>query len=249
MLLAFRFRLQLCILFVCLGNCLHADLSTVEAVLDAYVTEQGGRNRINEMSSIRASGHYEAEVGEVDLVLVRKKPNMMRTMYGFKGSVEITAFDGKEMWKTVTQGGVEVSNVLVEGAARLDFVEDATFYDVLLRERDKTIRYSLLGIEYLDRSPCYVVKTEKLDAENSSARRLSYIDTRTFRLLKVERWKEGGEKITSLFSEYERNKGYWIAKMIEISSNRGSAITVRLNSTEINVGVFNSYFARPQVEN
>lgn len=219
-------------------------LQSVEAVLEAVWDANGGLENVQSVRSIRAVGSIEGEDDNVDLILVRKRPNLKRVIRRFKGRIVEMGYNGEICWKTLEVSGKTRVRVEPSDEEISSFVRDSSIDDVIFRPESETLEHTLLEPAYVDRVPCYVILSQSQDGA-----RLSFIDSRTFRLLRIalpeDRDADGNPTQHMDLFEYERLEGMWIARSMNRVVEGVTQTTLRFESVQMNIGIFDSYFDPP----
>ncbi|MFP4540716.1 MAG: hypothetical protein ACLFR7_03710 [Opitutales bacterium] len=220
-----------------------APLQTVDAILAAIWQANGGRERIDAVQSVYATGTLQRGEERLDLVILRKRPDLKRITVAMPGGAFHQGFDGQRSWQMQVRPDGEREVRPLEGPAKREFEADRHFLDVLLMVPEDGLEHRLEGVEYVGRAPAYVIET--LLPEK---RRLAYVDSRTLRILRFEEWpREGeGEVVTIEVSDYSRVDGVWFARRVERFRPGEETVVVQFDTIELNTGLFDTVFAYPE---
>ncbi|MDX2109379.1 MAG: hypothetical protein SFY80_03970 [Verrucomicrobiota bacterium] len=227
-------------------------LKTAEALVDAYIEANGGKDHIKTISSVRMIGKVtednEQSKGAItyDVVLIKKRPSLRRMILRWQGRAIHIGYNGETAWRRIV-GENAAETTIITGKDAEQFAADSQFDGPLVHWQERSIKLELLGLDMIGRSECYVLRTTETNGTVTD----TYIDTRTFTELKVvnERSVDGKvEKIETLMSGYRKYDSIWLAMRIQRSVNGKISSDMVVESVDINFGVFNDYFDPPKTD-
>jgi len=245
----FKFRLHglMCLLLVgtfCTSHAQEQLLTDVDAVLAEILAANGGDEVIDSARSLRIHGSINSDDNSYDFMLLKKRPNRMKIAMMYKGRSIETGFDGNILWRRTTIGDRELVEKIGEGPGALEGM-DVDFDGPLIGENSANTEITLEGTERIGRVEYYVLKVEIPDVRTS----YHYIDSRSFREYKTVYVAEGedGELLesNSVYSDYLRVGGIWLAQTIERTTSSGVTEVIRIKDAEVNPGIFNRFFEMP----
>lgn len=221
---------------------------TLEEVLASVAEANGGLETIENVTNARFIGTIEGASGAYDFLLLKRRPNLMRSRLKQDDKVVETGFDGSIVWRRYEQGDYDKVEQVTDPDVIRNVQVEADFDGPLIGDLDEGISRSLKGVERIDRIDYFVVEVL---SDISSV--LHYVDSRTFRELKLVKTvkREDGEPIVSVstFHEVEKHGGIWVSRRVEKESPDGLRETIRINTVEINPGILDFSFKIPKERN
>ncbi len=217
---------------------------TLEEVLAAVAEANGGMESIQEITNARFQGSVEGNVNNYEFVILKRRPNLMRTRMVMEDKALETGFDGEVVWRKFEQG--EYSKV--EQVTDPDFIEslriEADFDGPLIGPVSNSMSRRLRGVERIDRVDYFIVEVSR-----PSEVSLHFIDSRTFREMKVVKTIEIGSAeplvINTRFHDLENHNGIWVAKRIEKEFSNGTKELILIDVVEMNLGILDFAFRMP----
>jgi len=244
-----NFRLWGLCFVVCLQSLVADD--AFPSILDlqrSYVEANGGHSNLQALSSLIASGKIIDEKGNrYDFKLFRKRPDKMRMQVDFPSRSLTTVYDGSQVFQEIsTQGAPDVIEELVGEAAastKADGSMDGPFYQ--LRSRPEWLE--VVAEVDIEGMPAYEIVIS--DRADSPYQRV-WIGKEHQQEVKLSRLIESddrGEVLEEIyFSDFEKVRGVWMAKHIRYMRDGKLTQTVQIEEVRANVGIFNSFFAKPR---
>lgn len=220
---------------------------TLDEVLAKVAEANGGVEAIERVTNARIIGNVEGDAS-YDFLLLKRRPNKMRSrMMMYKKVVE-TGFDGSIVWRRYEQGDYDKVELVDDPEFTRNIELEADFDGPLIGEIAQGLTLELKGVERLDRIDYFVVEVK---SEESSA--LHYVDTRTFRELKLVKtvFREGMDPlvITSNFHDIEKHSGIWVSHRVEKEMSNGNKETIHITTVEMNPGILDFSFKMPKERN
>lgn len=219
---------------------------TAQALLEKHVQAIGPVERVQSRRvRMRVIGMAPFEL---PVVVEASRPNLIRKEVSIQGSVQVTAFDGKQAWKTdpFVPGGAAPSALPAEEAKAL--VEEADFDGVLVNTAAKGTKAAYAGPATVNGKPAHALK---LTLANGSAVTV-WLDAAT--ALEVKRTQLGpvmGQmKPLDIFtSDYREIDGYKMPHKMEIGlAGAKEKMSILIDSVELNVKLDGARFAKPAVK-
>lgn len=221
---------------------------TLDEVLAKIAEANGGVESIERVTNARFIGSVEGGEIAYDFLLLKRRPNKMRSRMMMDNKVIETGFDGSTAWRRFEQGDYDKVDQLEDPELIRNIELEADFDGPLIGETAEGLTLELKGVERLDRVDYFVVEVK---SQNSSA--LHYVDSRTFRELKLVKTmsREGGDPlvITSYFHEIEKHNGIWVSHRVEKESSDGNKETIHITTVEMNPGILDFSFKMPKERN
>lgn len=220
---------------------------TLDEVLAKVAEANGGVEAIERVTNARFIGNVEGDAS-YDFLLLKRRPNKMRSRMMMNRKVVETGFDGSIVWRRYEQGDYDKVELVDDPEFTRNIELEADFDGPLIGETAKGLTLELKGVERLDRIDYFVVEVK---SEKSSA--LHYVDTRTFRELKLVKtvFREGMDPIitTSNFHDIEKHSGIWVSHRVEKEMSNGNKETIHITTVEMNPGILDFSFEMPKERN
>ena len=249
-----KLPLRTCVLFLavgCLapGNVAHAQatLTDIEAVKAGYVKANGGTESLEAVQSLRVFGTMEEikKESRFEIALVKKRPHFKRIIWRQATKDLTMAYNGRQSWRMVEVLGRPVAFSYLEGDEAAEFESDGAF-DSPLVAPDPEVEVRLAAPERIGRVEYYVGEGRRGGREDWTQIRL---DPKTFweHLSRTYTTAEGESVVIEAhFFDYEKVGGLWVAQRVERFRNGEPVSILRLEGSEINPGVFDSFFDPPE---
>lgn len=214
----------------------------------SYIAENGGLANIQELSSLVASGDIlDAEGNAHPFKLYRKRPDLMRIQIDLPQGAQMTIFDGRQAFRVVSRMGVPDKTIDLDTQEHLELKATSTMDGPFFALRSRPEQLEVVAEVEVDGQPAYEI------AIGEGARSIYdriWISQEHFQEVKILRplqSNEGGAEFEEIyFSDFEKIRGMWVAKLIRYERNGKHVQTVRIDRVRANVGVFDSFFARPK---
>lgn len=245
---AFRLLVFLCL--VVIGAAVSAadesggELPTGGELLRRFFEGNGGRPAFDAVKTLRIAGRIEGEGGaSAELILTRKQPNLLRYRVTYANGLRITTgYDGRVAWqRTEAPGGnAEIEVLEGPGAARVAY--SAPFWGQMVALRDDPAR--IRPIEWTTPGdgdePALNVAIDSPGGPVSTFTLSNALD----KVMRI-RVPDGDLMLDSRYSDFELHGGVWIARRVEEFKDGERTSVVTVSKIESNVGIFDSFFAKP----
>lgn len=230
---------------------MHAkDLSewTLEEVLHSIAEANGGLESIEKITNARFFGEIVTEEGAKEFLLLKRRPNMVRSRLSDANGAMETGFDGETGWQRFERSGFD-KVVQIDDPKRIRaLLLDSDFDGALIGDPQEGVSRRLFGIERIDRVDYFII-----EVVSPSGTTLHYIDSRTFRELKTVKTtqSEDGEdsRIVSFYHDNRKHSGIWVSHRVERQLADGSAETILIHDVEMNPGILSRAFRMPEEYN
>jgi hypothetical protein len=222
-----------------------ARAETVDEIIARHLEARGGRQKLQELTSIRMTGAIAFGSGQpAPFVLQMRRPNKMRTEFVAQGMTAIQAFDGERAWAVLPMSGKTEPEYLPPEASR-EAAEQADIEGPLVDAAAKGHKIALLGHEKVEGRD-----TVKLEVTlKSGAVRYSYLDAQTFLEVKGEgRRRAGGDEVMleTYYRDFRDVNGLKLPFLIEAGpAKRPEKQKIVLDKIETNVLLRGSDFELP----
>jgi outer membrane lipoprotein-sorting protein len=224
---------------------------TVDQLIEKNIKARGGEARLRQLNSMRLSGKVTAQGMELPMVILAKRPNMMRQEVQVQDKKVVTAFDGATAWMVNPLMGTETPQEIQGPQAEMTR-EQADFDPVLLDYKAKGHTIELVkgdgpgGTEKLadGRSVHHLKVTRKggrvqhyyLDAESGmELKTATEIETPDGRTATIE----------SEMSDYREAGGLMVPHTLRNLMNGTPMATMTIDQVEFNAEIDDGLFKKP----
>ena len=219
------------------------DAFTLESVLQRFTKAYGGFRDADALSSLSVEGTILQNGQTFDFLMRKKRPHSMRYRLSKESNSIITGYDGSQGWIR-TKNNQEVSIDLLDQDARRKIRYQSRFDSPLfyhLQKREYQIE--LIERTSLDERSVLVLEVIEYDSEASRY----YLDLETAHIVRVDHLGADGElSIQTLYRDYREVEGFPFAFEIETRVNGETKSLAKVNSIDVNPGIFSVYFAKPK---
>lgn len=221
---------------------------TFEEVLHSIAEANGGLEAIENVTNARFFGEIVTEDGAKDFLLLKRRPNMVRSRLSDANGAMETGFDGEVGWQRFERSGFD-KVVRVDDPKRVrNLSVDSDFDGALIGDPQEGVTRRLAGIERIDRVDYFII-----EVVSPSGTTRHYIDSRTFRELKTVKTtqSEDGEesRIVSFYHDNRKHSGIWVSHRVERELPDGSSETILIHDVEMNPGILSRAFRMPEEYN
>jgi hypothetical protein len=161
--------------FVILGGAASASAQTVDEVVAKHIQARGGYDKIKAIQTIKMTRTVATPFTNVQLIVYKKRPNLLRFEQTPKGQTTSTArgINAETAWDTAAGGKIvpRPEKVAIEGRET-----DADFDGLLVDWKEKGHTVTLEGTEAYAGSQAYKLK---VTTKGGSVRHV-FIDTKSF---------------------------------------------------------------------
>ncbi len=228
------------------GRSLPSGPELIRRNLDA----NGGLSNLDALQSVLARGVVSRPDGsEQTFRVYRKRPNRMKYI-GEMDEITVTmVYDGKEAWRKIVGPGGRAEVTEVTGADLEELSRSSIFEDPVLRHRLEPEKVKPVAFEWVGEEPS--IRVELVDVGEGDYGTV-WISTEHFQPIKMERRitrdDETGESVVSesvFLSDYRKVNGVYVAMQIDEWRGGEMVKEMRIESIKPNVGIFDSFFAKP----
>lgn len=219
------------------------DAFTLESILQRFTKAYGGFRDVDALSSLSVEGTILQNGQTFDFLMRKKRPHSMRYRLSYESNSIITGYDGSQGWIR-TKNNQEVSIDLLDDEARRKIRHQSRFDSPLfyhLQKRESQIE--LIERIILDERSVLVLEVIEYDSEASRY----YLDFETAHIVRVDYLDADGEvSIQTLYRDYRVVEGFPFAFEIETRVKGETKSLAKVNSIDVNLGIFSVYFAKPK---
>ncbi|MGF1485422.1 MAG: hypothetical protein ACFBZ8_13780 [Opitutales bacterium] len=235
-----------------------ARLTTARAVLDRFSEAYGSREGWEKISSLRQLGKLYQEGNEFEIVLARKRPNLLRFSL-VRDEVKLEfGYDGSQAWLIRHQDGHPVFGSILDDVQAVRIAREANFDWPYFQMMDPTARVGLEGVTQVNERDHYQMNVLTDDAKELDV----FVDADTFLVSQVKIVEEGptdaADDDLEIIDSYtgtvrvlvrlslEADADIPFPKRLETSLDGTTDNWVEWDSVDVNIGLFNSYFRLPR---
>ncbi len=219
---------------------------TLDDIVAMNLKSKGGIEKIRATETVRMTGSITArdptgQEMKANMVILAKRPNLMRRETTGNGQPTVMAFDGKTFW--MARGSMPAQQLPGPQAAYA--MQDAEFDSVFVDYKEKGYKVSLAGKEAIDGKPVYHLKVSKkngpvqdfyLDGQTGLERKIS---------VRVEVPDQQPITFVTEMSDYRDVDGRQIPFKTQQTQNNVTVSSVTLEKVEFNVPADDSLFRMP----
>lgn len=228
-----------------------AQAQTADEIIDKYLTNIGGKDKIKAVTSIKMTGKVKVQGMDLPMTQLAKAPNKTKISVSVQGmTIVFQAFDGTTAWASnqmtmkPEKSEAEDSEIMKQEAEILD-----PFIDYAARG----FKVALEGKETVEGTECFKVKLTKKpikidgkDEENSS---YYFFDTQNYVPIVVRSFaKKGpmkGKASDMVMSDYQEVNGLYFPFSMTQKADGQTFMTIVVEKAETNVEIADSEFAMP----
>ena len=198
---------------ISLSDAKSLDEWTLEEVLAKVAEANGGQETIESVTNARFIGSVEQPNDSYDFLILKRRPNLMRTRMKQDDAVLETGFDGAVAWRKFEKAGYDKVEEVSDPDSLKKIKIESDFDGPLIGDLDKGLSIGLKGVERIDRIDYFVIEVSDEDSKS-----LHYIDSRTFREHKHIKttYIDGADPVVTnmTFHELERHGGIWVSRRV-----------------------------------
>jgi len=219
---------------------------TLDDIVAMNLKSKGGLEKIRATQTVRMTGLVAARdpMGQemkANMVILAKRPNLMRRETTVNGQSTVMAFDGKTFW--MARGNTPPQQLPGPQAAYA--MQDAEFDSVFVDYKEKGYKIALAGKETLGGKPVYHLKVTKKNGPTQDF----YLDAQTGleKKISVSVAAPDREPITFVteMSDYREVDGRQIPFKTQQTQNNIAVSMVTLEKVEFNIPADESLFRMP----
>jgi hypothetical protein len=232
------------ILFAAVLSCTaHAATPTVAELLASHAKAIGALDKV-QSRRVRLRVIDMAPF-EIPVTIEAKRPNLIRKEVALQGSVQVSAYDGADAWKTdpFIPGGMTPAAMPADEARAL--VEEADFDGALVNPAAKGNRIAYVGAAEAAGKPAHALRVTLANGNEA----VVYLDAATFlELRRVQTRPIMGKpmELEIVSSDYRLVEGVRMPHRIEIGApGAKQRMAIVIDAVELNVAVDVQKFRRP----
>jgi len=227
------------------GVAISASAQTVDQVVNNYLKNVGGIDKIKSVNTLRRTGKFIGGGGfEATVLQENKRSNAVREEFVLLGMTAINAYDGKSGWKIIPWNGKKDAESLGEEEMK-SILEDSDFDGPLVDYQAKGYKIESAGTDKFEGTDTINLKITKPNGDVY----IYYLDAEFYIPIKIDtrRMVRGAEReYETVLGDYKQVAGWYLPFSIEISvkGNQNRQKTI-YDSIEANVEIADKRFSMP----
>jgi hypothetical protein len=225
---------------------------TLDSLIARHVEARGGRERLESIRTLWASGRALAGPGREALVTREvRTPGRIRTEFTFQGVTAVYACDGSSCWYVAPLSGVFGAETMTEADTSLA-IEQADLVGPLVDWEAKGHSVELLGKETIDGREAYKLKVTL----HGGGVRTDYLDAETALIVRRESTRTIGEQtidVETTYSDFRPVGGVMFPHSIrsgakgrpDFPEGRPDHLEIIVEEAELNVPLDDARFEMP----
>ncbi len=206
----------------------------------------GGLRNWSRVESLRCCGTIEREGQTVNIVIVKKRPNLIRATVTLPlpGNDEemlqvIRAHDGRHAWTaTRLAGGEELSRGELDEEAAQSLLADAGVLPKLIGMWRSGAELELLEPTEIEGQAAFTIRAHPKGSEDIYT---FYLSAEDYRTLQYEDESSTGSTMTRL-ENYQSQNGVWLPTLSVIEDEKTGQSIMSTKSIKVGVGIYPEYF-------
>ena len=222
---------------------------SVEHIIQQNITARGGLGRIENVHSIRMSGHANMNGVDAPFVIMMERPRKLRIELRLPRATIVQAYNGQIGWARIPKGnGSEIRQMTPTEAQSLK--DQADFDGPLVRYKQKHNTVSLQGNTRVDSVAAYKLLVVNPEGEKTTM----LVDTRTYHIIREVTHKKvsGANPVSSYMSKIETNytdfknvQGLVLPYTIETVVDGNKISKLKIDTISLNTVFPDSLFDEP----
>ena len=222
-----------------------AAAQTVDQIVNNYLKNVGGIDKIKSVKTLRRTGKFVGGGGfEATVLQENKRSDAVREEFSLLGMTAISAYDGKAGWKIVPWNGKKDAESMGEEEMK-SIVEDADFDGPLVDYQAKGYKIEFVGTDKFEGTDTIKLKITKPNGDVY----IYYLDSEFYIPIKIDtkRMVRGAEReYEAVLGDYKQVAGWFLPFSVEtnVKGSQERQKTV-YDSIEANVELSAKRFAMP----
>jgi hypothetical protein len=235
--------IRIVVLLVGVGG--SASAQTVDQIVNNYLKNIGGIEKVKLVKSLRRTGKFVGGGGfEATVLQENKRSNAVREEFSLLGMTAINAYDGKSGWKIEPWNGKKDAEALGEEEMK-SIVEDSDFDGPLVDYQSKGYKVEFAGTDKFEGTDTFKLKITKPNGDIY----IYYLDSEFYIPIKIDtrRMVRGAEReYETVLGDYKQVAGWYLPFSIEtnVKGSQGKQKTI-YDSIEANVEIADKRFSMP----
>jgi hypothetical protein len=220
---------------------------TLDEIVASHIEARGGAERLQGLTSLRASGTATTSGGRVAKVVQEiKRPGFYRLEFTAQGTTAVYAHDGEVGWQVAPLDGILEPSVVVPEEDSDAGVDERDIEGPLLNWREKGHLVELVGREMLPGGEAFTLRITLSDG----GVRTDYIDVESRQLVRADKTeviRGRALRMEETYGDYREVEGLMLPHFIETTvTNRPEVISIAVDRFEINPELDDTRFRLPE---
>ena len=161
-----------------------------------YIQARGGVEKIKSVQSVRMSGTMTTGQLEIPIVMLMKRPNLVRMEFEVQGLTGIRAFDGQNGWALMPFLG-NPDPAAISGQELKEFADQADIDGGLVDYKAKGSTVELLGKDKVEGTDAYKLKLTRKNGDIDTI----FLDANTYLQIR----EQGQHTVQGIVKDFETN--------------------------------------------
>jgi hypothetical protein len=214
----------------------------VDEILARNLEARGGKAVLDAVESIRLTSSLELAGATVSVVVLSKRPNLMRQELTVAGETAIEAFDGTTAWMVNRLMGITVPTELA-GVRAAALRDQANFDGLLMQARNRGDQIELVGTEIIGGRPTHHLRLTTTEHRIQHC----YLDVTTGLESRLMYQTEAGHFQQDL-SDYRDVKGVKVPFVIKTTLDGRPQGQLTVAAVELNIPIDTALFSMPRYQ-
>ena len=150
-------------------------------VLERYIESSGGRAEFQKLSSLRIVGRIDFKNGQsCSIVILKKKPDMVRVTLDYGNQRVTQAYDGKTAW-WMKESNRQVEHFKMQGQMEKNFIREAPIANALINRDIEGVEFNLGPEKNISGNLCSRIDVTFPDGWQS----IHYLSKETFNEIRI----------------------------------------------------------------
>jgi outer membrane lipoprotein-sorting protein len=169
---------------------------TADDLVAKYVQARGGMDKIKSVQTVRMSGAMTTAQIDVPIVMLMKRPNLVRMEFEVQGLTGVRAFDGQNGWALMPFLG-SPDPAPITGQELKEFGDQADIDGGLVDYKVKGSTIELLGKDKVEGADAYKLKLTRKNGDTDTV----FLDANTYLQIR----EEGQRTVQGALKDFETN--------------------------------------------
>ncbi len=224
------------------------ELPTAKALYEEYLSANGGRANIQELTTMIVDGYVAGVSGEEShFKIFRKRPNKLRLRMEIDGFLVETIYNGEVGWREVTSPKGDLRILALEGDDLRSIIADSEMEGPFFALGGRSDLFTPVEFGKIRGIPAIKITVNE---KSGSQFDTIWLSQETFQEIKLERNIEtvdaSGELLITreevYFSEFDQLNGVYFSRRIDYFIDSTFSRSVGIVKARANVGIFDTYF-------
>lgn len=221
-------------------------VSEVDEIVNSNLAARGGKEQIQALQSIRATGTATASGGRIAHVVQEiKRPGLYRLEFSSQGTKAVFAHDGEIGWQVAPRQGIFEPQAIEPDHDSEAGIDERDIEGHLVGWREKGHLVQLEGRETLPSGEAFKLTTILADGGT----RIDYVDVESRQVVRSDKTESIAGRIVQMeetYADFREVDGLFFPHFIENHvTNRPETITIVVEKVELNPDLDEARFRIP----